>query len=143
MDLDFELETQHLFLIDRVCVVCGKQKNLIADFYKCRPDATKISSYAYECKECTVKRVCENNRRNRLKKNRIKKMKQTENLQQLMERFTKRLKQVDPDDKERVSYLKGCIDTVDYLATGKLPNDGNHDGMKNHRPRHSQLDALD
>ena len=70
-------------------------------------------------------------------------MKQTENLQQLMERFTKRLKQVNPDDKERVSYLKGCIDTVDYLATGKLPNDGNHDGMKNHRPRHSDLDALD
>ena len=69
--------------------------------------------------------------------------KPTENLEQLMERFTKRLKQVDPDDKERVSYLKGCIDTVDYLATGKLPNDGNHDGMKNHRPRHSQLDALD
>ena len=143
MDIDFELETQHLFLIERTCVVCGKQKNLIADFYKCRPDATKISSYAYECKECTVKRVCENNRRNRLKKNRIKKMKQTENLQQLMERFTKRLKQVNPDDKERVSYLKGCIDTVDYLATGKLPNDGNHDGMKNHRPRHSDLDALD
>ena len=52
-------------------------------------------------------------------------------------------KLVNPDDKERVSYLKGCIDTVDYLATGKLPNDGNHDGMKNHRPRHSQLDALD
>ena len=143
MDIDFELETQHLFLIERTCVVCGKQKNLIADFYKCRPDATKISSYAYECKECTVKRVCENNRRNRLKKNRIKKMKQTENLQQLMERFTKRLNQTNPDDKERVSYLKGCIDTVDYLATGKLPNDGNHDGMKNHRPRHSDLDALD
>ena len=47
MDIDFELETQHLFLIERTCVVCGKQKNLIADFYKCRPDATKISSYAY------------------------------------------------------------------------------------------------
>ena len=57
MDIDFELETQHLFLIERTCVVCGKQKNLIADFYKCRPDATKISSYAYECKECTKKRV--------------------------------------------------------------------------------------
>ena len=57
MDIDFELETQHLFLIERTCVVCGKQKNLIADFYKCRPDATKISSYAYECKECTVRRV--------------------------------------------------------------------------------------
>ena len=59
MDIDFEIETQHLFLIDRVCVVCGKQKNLIADFYKCRPDATKISSYAYECKECTRDRVRE------------------------------------------------------------------------------------
>ena len=54
MDIDFELETQHLFLIDRVCVVCSKQKNLIADFYKCRPDATKISSYAYECKSALV-----------------------------------------------------------------------------------------
>tara|TARA_B100001094_G_C17785374_1_gene601732 strand:- start:22 stop:375 length:354 start_codon:yes stop_codon:yes gene_type:complete len=59
MDIDFELETQHLFLIDRVCRVCGKEKNLIADFYKCRPDATKISSYAYECKECTRDRVRE------------------------------------------------------------------------------------
>ena len=59
MDIDFELETQHLFLIERTCVVCGKQKNLIADFYKCRPDATKISSYAYECKECTRDRVRE------------------------------------------------------------------------------------
>ena len=26
MDIDFELETQHLFLIERTCVVCGKQK---------------------------------------------------------------------------------------------------------------------
>jgi hypothetical protein len=26
MDIDFELETQHLFLIERVCRVCGKEK---------------------------------------------------------------------------------------------------------------------
>ena len=143
MDLDEQLELAHLLLQDRRCRVCGQEKNLIDGYYRTRKNVRLASSYSYECKECTVKRVCENNRRNRLKKNRIKKMKQTENLQQLMERFTKRLKQVDPDDKERVSYLKGCIDTVDYLATGKLPNDGNHDGMKNHRPRHSQLDALD
>ena len=64
MDIDFELETQHLFLIDRVCVVCGKQKNLIADFYKCRPDATEISSYAYECKECTIKRIKKSRKKN-------------------------------------------------------------------------------
>ena len=143
MDLDEQLELAHLLLQERKCRVCGQEKNLIDGYYRTRKNVRLASSYSYECKECTVKRVCDNNRRNRLKKNRIKKMKQTENLQQLMERFTKRLKQVDPDDKERVSYLKGCIDTVDYLATGKLPNDGNHDGMKNHRPRHSQLDALD
>ena len=143
MNLDEQLELAHLLLQERKCRVCGQEKNLIDGYYRTRKNVRLASSYSYECKECTVKRVCENNRRNRLKKNRIKKMKQTENLQQLMERFTKRLKQVDPDDKERVSYLKGCIDTVDYLATGKLPNDGNHDGMKNHRPRHSQLDALD
>lgn len=60
--------------------------------------------------------------------------KPTENLEQLMSRFTKRLKQVDQEDKERVSYLKGCIDTVDYLMTGRLPRDGNHDGMRDHKP---------
>ena len=143
MDLDEQLELAHLLLQERECRVCGQEKNLIDGYYRTRKNVRLASSYSYECKECTVKRVCENNRRNRLKKNRIKKMKQTENLQQLMERFTKRLNQTNPNDKERVSYLKGCIDTVDYLATGKLPNDGNHDGMKNHRPRHSQLDALD
>ena len=70
-------------------------------------------------------------------------MKTTENYEQLLARFTKRIAQVNPDDKERVSYLKGCIDTVEYLMSGKLPNDGNHDGMKNHKPRHNNLDALD
>ena len=143
MDLDDQLQLAHLLLQERKCRVCGEAKNLIDGYYRTRKNVRLASSYSYECKECTVKRVCANNRRNKLKKNSIKKMKQTENLQQLMERFTKRLKQVNPDDKERVSYLKGCIDTVDYLATGKLPNDGNHDGMKNHRPRHSDLDALD
>ena len=143
MDLDDQLQLAHLLLQERKCRVCGETKNLIDGYYRTRKNVRLASSYSYECKECTVKRVCANNRRNKLKKNRIKKMKQTENLQQLMERFTKRLKQVNPDDKERLSYLKGCIDTVDYLATGKLPNDGNHDGMKNHRPRHSDLDALD
>ena len=62
-------------------------------------------------------------------------MKTTESYEQLLKRFTKRITQVDPEDKERISYLKGCIDTVEYLMTGKLPNDGNHDGMKNHKPR--------
>ena len=109
MDLDEQLELAHLLLQERKCRVCGQEKNLIDGYYRTRKNVRLASSYSYECKECTVKRVCENNRRNRLKKNRIKKMKQTENLQQLMERFTKRLNQTNPDDKERVSYLKGCI----------------------------------
>ena len=35
---------------------------------------------------------------------------------------------------DQLSYLQGCLDTVQYLMTGKLPNDGNHDGMKDHKP---------
>ena len=67
------------------------------------------------------------------------KLKETETYEELLERFTKRLKQVNPEDKERVSYLQGCIDVVEYLTTGKLPNDGNHDGMKSHKPNKSYL----
>ena len=57
MDLAEQLETQHLFLVNRMCRVCGKEKNLISDFYLSRKDRTLASSYAYECKECTSKRV--------------------------------------------------------------------------------------
>ena len=66
-------------------------------------------------------------------------MKTTESYEQLLERFTKRITQVDPEDTERVSYLKGCIDTVEYLMTGKLPNDGNHDGMKSHNQETNEI----
>ena len=83
-------------------------------------------------------------------------MKQTENYEQLLERFTKRLEQVtktrdglveQPEEWLKVDaqlhYLRGCKDTVEYLMTGKLPNDGNHDGMKHHKPRHGgDMDAL-
>ena len=68
------------------------------------------------------------------------KMKPTENLEQLLERFTKRIVQIqskEPTDKtsEQLHYLRGCKETVEYLMTGQLPNDGNHDGMKHHRPQ--------
>ena len=37
-----------------------------------------------------------------------------------------------------------CKETIEYLMTGKLPNDGNHDGMAHHKPvKHGNLDALD
>ena len=75
-------------------------------------------------------------------------MKPTENYEQLLARFTKRIKQLseeqgkldDSYDKwiklnEQLSYLQGCLDTVQYLMSGTLPNDGNHDGMKNHKTK--------
>jgi hypothetical protein len=81
-------------------------------------------------------------------------MKTTETYEQLLERFTKRIKQISAQKpsntveaekvKEQLDYLRGCKDTIEYLMTGKLPNDGNHDGMKHHKPRHGKdLDALD
>ena len=81
-------------------------------------------------------------------------MKTTENYEQLLERFTKRIKQISTQKpantvesekiKEQLDYLRGCKDTIEYLMTGKLPNDGNHDGMKHHKPqRHNDLGSLD
>ena len=86
-------------------------------------------------------------------------MKQTENYEQLLNRFTKRTIQLQKEQEEVVDahekwvkldsqlhYLRGCKETIEYLMSGKLPNDGNHDGMKKHRPvslRHNNLDSLD
>ena len=87
-------------------------------------------------------------------------MKRTESYEDLLERFTKRTNQVlvkrnNITEKcpaweelnEQYHYLQGCIDTVVYLMTGKLPQDGNHDGMKDHSPLYGHvrrdLDALD
>ena len=81
-------------------------------------------------------------------------MKETENYEQLLERFTKRIKQISTQKpantveaekvKEQLDYLRGCKDTIEYLMTGKLPNDGNHNGMKDHKPRkHNDLGSLD
>ena len=57
MELDKQVTTGHLLLETSVCRVCGKEKNLISDFYLSRKDRTLASSYAYECKECTSKRI--------------------------------------------------------------------------------------
>ena len=55
-----QLDAQHLFMETRKCRVCGVEKDLLADFYKCRKDSKLRSSYAYECKECAKKRVLGN-----------------------------------------------------------------------------------
>jgi len=61
MDLDKQIKLGHLLLADRKCRVCGEMKNLIDEFYRTRKDRGPVaSSYSYECKECTIKRVVEN-----------------------------------------------------------------------------------
>ena len=57
MDFEEEFKTGHLFLENRKCRVCGIEKGLLADFYKCRKESTLRSSYSYECKECTKTRI--------------------------------------------------------------------------------------
>ena len=62
MDLDDQLKLGHLLLFERKCRVCGTTKNLIDGFYRTRKDRGPVaSSYSYECKECTQKRVKKSN----------------------------------------------------------------------------------
>ena len=64
MDLDKQIKLGHLLLVDRKCRVCGEMKNLIDGFYRTRKDRGPVaSSYSYECKECTVKRIVENRKK--------------------------------------------------------------------------------
>jgi hypothetical protein len=65
MDLDKQINLGHLLLTDRKCRVCGETKNLIDSFYRTRKDrGAVLSSYSYECKECTVKRVTQSRKNN-------------------------------------------------------------------------------
>ena len=74
-------------------------------------------------------------------------MKKTENNQQLLERFSKRIKQLSEEQgkldeayerwlelDKQLTRLEGSVQAIEYLEYGKLPGDGNHDGMKNHDP---------
>ena len=61
MDLDGQIKLGHLLLQDRKCRTCGETKDLIDGFYLIRKDRGMYpSSYSYECKECTKKRVVKN-----------------------------------------------------------------------------------
>ena len=75
-------------------------------------------------------------------------MKPTENYEQLIQRFTKRTTQLSArlaevkevhDEYLRIqkdlTRLEGSLQAIEYLAYGKLPGDGNHDGMRDHKPQ--------
>ena len=58
MDLDDQVTLGHLLLQDRKCRKCGEVNNLIDGFYRTRKDrGTLPSSYSYECKVCTIRRI--------------------------------------------------------------------------------------
>ena len=57
MNLDDQFELGHLFLSERKCRICKIRKNLTDGFYKTRKKSTLSSSFSYECKECTIKRI--------------------------------------------------------------------------------------
>jgi len=66
MDFDEQFNLEHILFQDRTCRTCGIKKSLIEDFYRIRRKTTVSSSYSYECKECTIKRVKES-RKSKLK----------------------------------------------------------------------------
>ena len=58
MELDKQIKLSHLLLVDRQCRTCKEIKNLIDGFYRTRKDRGPVaSSYSYECKDCTIKRI--------------------------------------------------------------------------------------
>ena len=57
MELDDQFELEHLFFTERKCRSCSIRKGLTDSFYRIRKNNTISSSYSYECKECTIKRV--------------------------------------------------------------------------------------
>ena len=61
MDLDEPV----LFLHERACRECGLTYSLTEGFYLTRKSrGDKPSSYSYECKECTIKRITQRRKKN-------------------------------------------------------------------------------
>ena len=60
MEFDKQIKLGHLLLNDRKCRICGETQNLVEGFYRTRKNRGPVaSSYSYECKECTIKRILE------------------------------------------------------------------------------------
>ena len=63
MELDEQLKLGHLLLEERVCRVCKERKNLLNGYYRVRKNMNLLSSYSYECKVCTVRRIVESRKK--------------------------------------------------------------------------------
>jgi len=64
MDIGDQFSLEHLLFRERICRSCGEKKDLISEFYLTRKSKKgHPSAYAYECKECTVKRVMDSRKK--------------------------------------------------------------------------------
>jgi hypothetical protein len=58
MDFDSQIKLEHLLFKERRCRSCGQHKDLVTEFYLYRKSKPHLpSSYAYECKDCAVRRM--------------------------------------------------------------------------------------
>ena len=63
-DLDQQFDHGELLLSERRCRVCGSIKNLIEGYYITHKKSTHLpSSYSYECKVCTIRRIVSNRKK--------------------------------------------------------------------------------
>lgn len=66
MDLNSQINLEHLLFVDRQCRVCGQVKNLLTDYYLTRKNRGYFpSSYSYECKGCTINRITNKRKKNK------------------------------------------------------------------------------
>ena len=68
MTFEESFKSEHLYLAERECRTCGITKNLIEGFYKIRKNTYNLSSYSYECKSCSIKRVKESRKISKISK---------------------------------------------------------------------------
>ena len=61
MDIGEQFGLEHLLFKERKCRTCGETKDLIDGYYLTRKGRGMFpSSYSYECKECTKRRIIRN-----------------------------------------------------------------------------------
>jgi len=61
MDIEDQFSLEHLLFSERKCKSCRQIKDLITDYYVSRREKKYLpSSYSYECKDCTIKRIVSN-----------------------------------------------------------------------------------
>lgn len=68
MDIDDQIELEHILFTERKCKTCNKVKNLLDDYYLTRKDRGPFpSAYSYECKQCTIVRITNSRKQDNVK----------------------------------------------------------------------------